>query len=434
MINQHKHRLRCQCQSIKGVLSLIVLVLSFSGVANTVSLSGDIPLSLTTAVQIAEQNRNEITAARARAAAAHQRPAVVSAPEDPMLQWSVDHYPYSMMDEMAKARYDRSLMIEQRFSLSDIRQHRRRAAEAQASIEDFSTNRTILDIRYEAARAFFMLQESRRMQQLTQRQQLLATKLVEAATARYSTSSTTQADVFTAETEQSRVQARLTATAAEISAAEVMLSASLGLSAPTTLPVLLPPSLDRQPPSVERVMAGVLQHRPELQAGQAAIRKAEAEAEVMRAMYRPMLTVGLGAAKSMADGNGAMLKIGISIPLWEASLDAGVAEADSMLTMATADLDAMQLMLQGEALAARAAVIAAQAEQQALQKQVLPRAELAVRSALSAYSAGQGNMLDVITTTRAFWNVETELVMADTALGLAWAKLERSMASPRSTP
>src|SRR5688572_31079139 len=109
----------------------------------------------------------------------------------------------------------------------------------------------------------------------------------------------------------------------------------------------------------------------------------------MRSMYRPIATIRAGRASTMADGSGAMLMIGVSVPIWRDRLRAGVAEARSMERMARADLEAMKLMVAGEAAAAREEVEAARETVRSLEVEILPRASMAVDSALAAYSSGQ---------------------------------------------
>ena len=76
-------------------------------------------------------------------------------------------------------------------------------------------------------------------------------------------------------------------------------------------------------------------------------------------MYAPMAMVRTGPSYTMADGTGWMVMVGVSIPLWRDKLRAGVNEARAMVDMASADLEAMQRMIRGEATLARERVMAA---------------------------------------------------------------------------
>lgn len=122
-----------------------------------------------------------------------------------------------------------------------------------------------------------------------------------------------------------------------------------------------------------------------------------------------------------------MLMIGVSVPIWRERLRAGVAEARAMQRMANADLEAMRRMVEGEATAARETVSAARAQALVLESEVIPRARAATDAALAAYSSGQGTLVSVIESVRALWEVQAEQVMAEAALGAAWARFERSI-------
>ena len=54
------------------------------------------------------------------------------------------------------------------------------------------------------------------------------------------------------------------------------------------------------------------------------------------------------------------------------------------------------------------------------------RVEAATEAALAAYSSGQGTLVSVIESARTWWDVQAEQVMAEAALGEAWARLNRA--------
>jgi outer membrane protein TolC len=165
-----------------------------------------------------------------------------------------------------------------------------------------------------------------------------------------------------------------------------------------------------------------------LRAGAAEVARASSEIEVMRAMYRPMMTIRAGPASTMTEGPGVMLMIGVSVPIWRERLQAGVAEAIAMQGMARADLEAMRRMIEGEAVAAREGVNASRVQLDVLRIEIVPRARMAVEAALAAYAAGRSTLVSVIEASRALWDARTELVMADRALAQAWVRLERAVA------
>jgi outer membrane protein TolC len=125
-------------------------------------------------------------------------------------------------------------------------------------------------------------------------------------------------------------------------------------------------------------------------------------------------------------GQGLLLMVGVSIPLWRGKLRAGVNEARAMADMASADLGAMRRMIGGEATAARERVAAARERYLALRDSVVPRARQAIAPNLTAYAANQTPLVSAIEAAQALWEAQRELAMARAELGIAWARLRRT--------
>jgi outer membrane protein, heavy metal efflux system len=369
---------------------------------------------------MARTQRPEVAAARARARAAAARPVVVSALEDPEVFASIEHLPFM------GGGVDVSLAIEQRFPLSGIRGDRRRAGEASARRELALADRTGLDVELEAVSAFWMLAELRERARLLEDQRALADQMVAAATARFSTSSGMQADILRAQLEVDRLAGERRAIAADIRATEAMLNTGLARSPDAPIPELDAAVDDTEPPLAATIASTALAKRPELRAGRAEVARSEAEVSVMQSMYAPMAMVRTGPSYTMADGGGWMVMVGVSIPLWRDKLRAGVSEANAMADMVSADLEAMQRMIRGEAAAARERVAAARERYLALRDNIVPRASQAIALNLTAYTANQAPLVSVVEAEQALWEAQRELVMARAELGLAWARLHRT--------
>jgi outer membrane protein TolC len=380
------------------------------------------PLRLGDVVRIASERRDEIAAARARTQAAEQRPAIVSALDDPMISPSLDHLPFMW------GGADVSLTYEQQIPLSGIRGHRRTSAVADADRLRADVNRTRLDVGVEAANAFLMLQEQRRVAALVNEQIGFARDVVQAANARYGAGTSPQADVLRAEVEVARLDAIAKALVGELRSAEAMLNTSLALEADSSVPDLDPISLPGPIPSWASIKTSLMT-RPELAAGRAEIARAEADVEVMRDMYRPMMTIRTGPAYTMTEGRGWMAMVGISLPIWRDKLRAGVAEAEAMRAMSEADLRAMTRMIEGEAAVAVNRLRAANDRQTALRSDVLPRARMVIEPAVAGYASGQLPLVSVVEAIQSLWLTQSELINADTALGLAWVRLARAIGS-----
>lgn len=378
------------------------------------------PLRLDDVLAYGRVHRQEIIAARARARAAGERPAIVSALEDPMVMPSVDHLPFMLHG------VDASLMVEQRFPLSGVLGHRRRVAEADARRFRAESERVSQDVQLDAARSFLMLRERREMARILDQQVILARQFVAAAGARLSSGTGNQPEVLRAEIEVARLEGAIRVIRAEVASAETMLNASLGRPADAAVPPLEASAVTSEPRGWAEVRDTTLRKRPELEVGRAEISRSQAEIAEMKSMYWPMGMIRTGPAYTMADRWGWMLTIGVSIPLQRGRLNAGVREAEAMAEMARADLAAMTRMAEGESATARNQVLAARQRVLALRDDVLPRARQAIDPSVSAYAAGTLPIVSVIDTAQALWSIEAELVGAEFELGLAWARFQRA--------
>jgi outer membrane protein TolC len=266
------------------------------------------------------------------------------------------------------------------------------------------------------------------MAALLNAQVAFARDVVNAANARYASGTAPQSDVLRAEVEVARVEASARAHIGDARGAEAMLNASLALDADVPVPPLARVALTQPVPSWPAIKAALMS-RPELAAGRAEIARTEAEVQVMRDMFRPMATIRTGPSYTMAEGRGWMAMVGLSLPIWRGKLRAGVAEAQAMRAMSEADLRAMTRMIEGDAAAAVNQLQAARDRQAALSTDVLPRARMAIEPAVASYGSGQLPLVSVIEAIQALWLVQSDLIAADTQLGLAWARLGRAIGS-----
>ena len=410
------------------VAALIVLSADTPIEAQTEDLALPSPLRLEHVAQRARERRLEIAAMRARARAAAEQPAIVSGLEDPMVSPAIDHLPFMLHGA------DVSLNVEQRFPLSGVLSKRKRAAQAEAARLRAETKRVALDVELDAVSAFLMLRERRAMTTVLQSQLSLARQLLGTATARYSSGIGTQPELLRAEIEVSRLEAALASWASESFAAEAMLNTSLARSPDAPVPPLEVAVNTTLPSEWTELRKAALRSRPEISAGRAEVRKADAEVTVMEAMDAPMALVRTGPAYTMTDGFGWMLMVGISIPIWRDRINASVREAQAMASMSRADLGAMRRMIEGEVATARYRVMAARVRYVALRDDVVPQAKRVIDAMMASYAAGTAPLVSVLESVQTLWSVESELVAAELDLGLAWALLDRAVARKEVRP
>ena len=423
-------RQRCALGRSTVLCGLTVLCVMVARSAHTDELAPlPDPLRLDQVLEVARTRRPEILAARARARAAAQRPAIVSALEDPIVTASIDHLPF-----MAIHGVNASLLVQQSFPLSRVRGHRLRAAEAAAEGARAEVTRVELDVELDAADAFLMLQEKRQTARILEEQRRLANQFVKAALGRYAAGTGVQADALRAEIEVARFDGALRTIAADIRAAEAMLNTSLGRRADLPVPALTSGAPAAMPPAATQVRETAFERRPELKLGRSEIERARAEVSVMKSMYAPMAMVGTGPAYTMFDGPGWMFMFGFSVPIWQGRLRAGVAEARAMVEMSQADLEAMKRMVDGDAVVSRERVVAARERFLSLRDEIVPRAQQAIDPTIASYASGQLPLVSVIDAAQALWSSQAELVAAEASLGMASARLHRAIGSGANAP
>ena len=199
-----------------------------------------------------------------------------------MVMSSIDHLPFMLHG------VDARLMVEQRFPLSGVLGHRRRAAEADARRFRAEAERVSQDVQLDAARAFLMLRERREMARVLDEQVALARQFVAAASARYSSGTGNQPEVLRAEIEVARFEGAIRTIRAEVAAAEAMLNASLGRPADAVVPPIEATPVTAEPPAWTLVRDTTLRRRPELEVGRAEISRSQAEISEMNSMYWAM--------------------------------------------------------------------------------------------------------------------------------------------------
>lgn len=379
------------------------------------------PLHADQVVAFAKDHRAEIVASRAKANALAETPKVVSALPDPMVMVSLDHLPFDFMG------YDASIAIQQDFPLSGVLGKKRLAAAADANAAKSDVRRVELDVELEAVVAYFMVVERERMAGVIDEQIGTAKQIVEATLARLETGAGGAADVVRARLDVARLEGERKALDAQIVGARNMLNAVLGRPVTAVVPPTAFPPPAADPGTLPTLIAQATASRPELATMKFASDKAHAEIDVMKAMYNPMTFVRVGAAKTMLEGNGLMLMVGFSVPIWREKLAAGVSEAQNMSSMVDSETAAMRRMIEGEVGVARGEVVAARIRFETTRDRIVPVSRQALTLTLSSYATGGTPLVSVLDALQMLRMAQMELVVNEAKLGVAWARLGRSM-------
>jgi cobalt-zinc-cadmium efflux system outer membrane protein len=369
----------------------------------------------------ARDHRAEIVAAQAKASAATQVPKVVSALPDPMVMASIDHLPFRLEG------VNWSVIVQQDFPLGGVLGARGRGAEAEARASTADASRVALEVQYQALGAYLMWVELQRSAAVVDDQLAIAKQVLETTKIRLTVSGAAAADVLRAQTDLAKLEGERKAIDAELSSSKSMLNATLGRPLDAELPgpeLTLP---EAEPPATASLVKIAVEKRPELAAMKARVDVAQARIDEMNAMYKPMAFVRAGYAQTMTDGPGAMLMVGVSIPIWREKLSAGVSEATSMKSMADSDVAAMSKMIEGEVGAAREQVVAERVRLATTRDKVLPLAKQTLSLMITTYGAGQVPLVSVLDAARMVREARMDLVVAELKVAAAWARLGRAI-------
>jgi outer membrane protein TolC len=379
------------------------------------------PLRADQVVAFAKEHRAEIVASRAKANALAETPKVVSSLPDPMVMVSVDHLPFNFMG------IDASIAVQQDFPLSGLLGKKRLSAAAEANAALSDVKRVELDVELEAVVAYLMVAERERMAAVIDEQIGTARQIVEATLARLETGSGSAADVVRARLDVARLEGERKALDAETEGARSKLNAVLGRTPTSVVPTTSFAAPTGEPAPLPTLIATASEKRPELATMKFAADKAQADVDVMQAMYKPMAFVRVGVARTMLEGSGMMLMIGVSVPIWREKLSAGVAEAKSMSAMVDAETAAMRKMIEGEVGAARGNVVAAKIRYETTRDRIVPIARQSVTLTLSQYATGGAQLVSVLDTLQMLRMAQMELVVNEVRVGVAWARLGRAL-------
>lgn len=190
------------------------------------------------------------------------------------------------------------------------------------------------------------------------------------------------------------------------------------------------------PSSISEVeMAQKLSTAPAIRQAQRDSERFAALAEVERARGVPDLTVSVGAKRDNEAGrNMAVLGVSMPIPIFDANRGAQL-EALRRQDKAVADARAVSIRVETEALQARERMLAARAEVESLQRDVLPGAQGAYDAAVKGFDLGKFGFLDVLDAQRTLLSAKGQYLRALAETHRSRIELDRLLgASEQTTP
>ena len=391
-------------------------------------------LSLDDLLAEVEAANPTLRAARLDAAALATRSDQVALP-DPML--AVTAFPYPILT--ARGAQRSQWRVEQRLPRWGTLALRRDAADRAAEVAGYEADVLAADLALQIKQAYIALYRVQQTVALVARFQARLDAFAEAAAVRYEVGRGTQGAILQAQVERGRLEERLLALAAQ------RRTALETLTRLTDRPGLRLDSVALAPPRIAdadtALVALARRTRPELRALDAAQAQAEiATALAQRAFYPDFglnvtyFDIADRDAPPTADGRDALaLGVGVTVPLWRGALRARLDEARLREAQLAARRDALDADIETHV---AELVFTAQQERATLdlyRDRLIPQAETAAASLLSAYTTGEAEFLTLLDAERTLFALRTGAEDATARLLAAIAALERAVGAPLET-
>lgn len=303
-----------------------------------------------------------------------------------------------------------------------------RIAGYQATAERERATEIAWESRTRAAMVFYELYAAEQGISIASDTRRLVQDVAAVAQAMYEVGEGNQSDLLRAQVEIARMTEEITRMEGMRSAGAAKMNALLGRDVDSAIaPVVLPHYPDVVPPA-DSVLTVALQSRPMIRAGVAEAAAAEAMSVRARRELLPDLVVGVQYAQRASEmGTERMgsLMLGASVPVFARRRQLQWREeADAMRAMSVADLAWMKADTRGRIGEVLAGLQRARRLADLYVQTVLPQAEAAVTSAISAYRVGRIDFMNVLDNRMTVNRYLQELVTLRMEEGQAWAELE----------
>lgn len=390
----------------RGVwLFFLFALLPVAAPAQPAPEAGGAVLDLESLVREAMAANPLLRAARLEAAAMATRPRQVSALPDPSASASYRPFAVGGVDGLVPGQ----VMVEQMIPYPGKRRLAGEAAAFEAERVAHEAGELALELAYEVRDAYYELFRIQEQDRLVQAFQAQLDAFEQAAAAKYEVGTGTQQAILRAQLERTALaRQRLDLAAERRMQAERLarLTDRPGLAADPDRLVLERPALAPAPVDTAAAFAA----RPELLAIRAGLNGADAEVELAKKEYLPDFVVGAGImdmmgmeaeARPLDDlGRRFGVSFGVAIPLRRGRRDAALEEARLRRSQLEARLDAARTEIRTEASALQGRLREEAAALALYRDTLVPQSETTLEAALSAYTTGRADFLDLLDAQR----------------------------------
>lgn len=325
--------------------------------------------------------------------------------------------------------------VEQAFPFFGKRGLRKDVAQSEANLAGKRAEMTAADVILAVKEAFWEVYRIDRAIDIATKEGLLIDQIVSAADSRYATGAGNQANLLQAQLARTRVSNRLILLRGEREGSVQKLAGLVGVD--VNVPYLPETDVPPVPADEESLVRRAIDTNPDVTSRETTIKRARSVVDLARKDYYPdfALSAGWGeiGPSSMAsefDGRdtwsvGAMVKI----PLYRGDLRDRERAGEADLAAAESRLDDARLRAETAVTAQLTRLRAAHESIDLFRTGLIPQAQSAFESAMSAYSTGALGFADLIDAERSLLDVELGRHEAIARYQMLVARLERILGS-----
>lgn len=380
--------------------------------------------TLTAAVDLALRDNAELKSLRAKWEAMQERPAQAGALPNPM-------FTYSGMDMASGGTWpntgEKRFMVQQEFPWAGKRGLREGIAAKDAEAMQRELEVMTLDVVMMVKESYFDLYAIQRVIKITMEEEDVMRRIAKVTETTYATGERSQADVLKAQSEITMLKQKLLENQAQANALNAKLNTLLNRRADTPVGIATTPPETGFSSNMDLLYAMAVTNRPEVKAAQSQIERYELEKKLMTKESLPDYKLGLEYRDIAASDNMVMFTVSIDLPIRRAKYRAGVREAEKMRASSLAARDAAERQSALDVQDAHFKWVTAQRTLALYRTELIPQAIVRFNASEAGYRTGKVDFMDLLESERFLLGAKIMEAMAEGALGMQAARLERAV-------
>jgi outer membrane protein, heavy metal efflux system len=274
--------------------------------------------------------------------------------------------------------------------------------------------------------SYFDLVAVQQVMAILQEEEGVIRRIEKVAETQYATGERSQADVLTAQTELTMLKQKLLDYQAQQNTLRAKLNTFLNRRADSPLAVVAAPPPSEVGAKGDDLFALAATNSPEIRTAQAQIKRDEMEKKLMGKESVPDYKLGVEYRDIGVNEDMVMFTVSVDLPIWRSKVGAGIREADKMRE---SSLAARENAEQLSALDVQDASFKLQTAWRTLdlyRTELIPQAEARFNASEAGYLAGKIDFMDLLESERALLGAKMMTAMAEGAVGMQAARLERA--------